>query len=82
MKWVLIYVLYAHTSDAGSSRSASLAVSTSHIVFDDEAACKNAAKGVISGGFNRSYSNNMQPSSKFIADAACVPQSSTNGPVK
>lgn len=81
MKWVLIYVLYAHTSDAGN-RSASLAVSTNHIVFDDEAFCKNAAKGIISGGFNHSYNNNLQPSSNFIADAACVPQSSTNGPVK
>lgn len=82
MKWILIYVLYSHTNADSYRTSNSLSTSVQQIVFDDQQACHSARDGIKSGAFNKSFKNDNGPDSTVTSDAACVPQSSTNGPVK
>lgn len=84
MKWILIYVLYSHSGAEDYRSSNSVTTNAQHLVFDDQRACYSVRDGIKSGALNKSFSNRYGTSSTVTADAACVPQSSTDqlGPLK
>lgn len=79
MKWILIFVLYAHTPDGSNASSGSVSATVTQMLFDDETACVSARNGLNSGAFSKSFSNAYKRDSTVTSEAACVPQASTNG---